>query len=269
MSSTIETPDLLSAIVAATRRIVEVRASRVTLGDMERRAAAVEPSPSRFVNAVAMTGRFNVIAECKRRSPSRGVLKGTYDPVAIATGYESAGAAALSVLTEPAFFDGSLEHLAAIRATTHLPILRKDFIVDRYQVLEARAAGADALLLIVAALSPSELVVLHRATLDAGLNPLVEIHDLAELDIALDAGATVVGVNNRNLRTLAVDWDVSFRAVDRIPNDVIAVAESGLKTGDDLRQLGRAGYDAFLVGESLMTARDPGQALAALLAGGV
>ena len=209
--------------------------------------------------------RLNVIAECKRRSPSRGVLKADYDAAAIARGYERAGAAAISVLTEPAFFDGHLEHLAAVRRAVELPILRKDFIVDRYQILEARAAGADAILLIVAALTPPALTQLHLAATDAGLDVLVEIHDLSELPIALDAGASIVGVNNRNLRTLAVDTEVSRHAVELIPEDVIAVAESGLTAAEDLRELKRAGYDAFLMGERLMTANDPGQALADVL----
>jgi indole-3-glycerol phosphate synthase len=195
------------------------------------------------------------------------VLKADYDPSAIARGYEHGGAAAISVLTEPAFFDGALEHLEAVRRVTRLPLLRKDFIVDRYQILEARAAGADAVLLIVAALSPQALKHLHETATGAGLDVLVEIHDLAELPIALDAGAAIVGVNNRNLRTLTVDTDVSLRAVERIPEDVIAVAESGLKNSDDVRRLQAAGYDAFLIGERFMSADDPGRALGDLLKG--
>jgi indole-3-glycerol phosphate synthase len=269
MSSTVETPDLLAAIVASTRRMVEVRSARVSFAELERLAATVEPRGGVFMNAISATGRPNVIAECKRRSPSRGVLRADYDPAAIARAYESAGAAALSVLTEPTFFDGSLDHLRSVRSTTGLPILRKDFIVDRYQILEARAAAADAVLLIVAALEARDLIGLHRAAVDAGLDVRVEIHELAELDVALEAGVTIVGVNNRNLRTLAVDREMSVKAIDRIPDDVTAVAESGLKTSDDLRRLGSAGYDGFLIGESLMTTPDPGAALAALLAGAV
>jgi indole-3-glycerol phosphate synthase len=265
MTSTAQTPDLLAAIVAATRRTVEVRAAQVPLQELSRRAAAAEPRPGRFRAALSRTDRLNVIAECKRRSPSRGVLKADYDPAAIATGYARGGAAAISVLTEAAFFDGHLDHIAAVRRVTDLPILRKDFIVDPYQVLESRASGADAILLIVAALTPAELEPLHRAATDAGLDVLVEIHDLAELPAALDAGASIVGVNNRNLRTLLVDTAASLQAVDRIPDDVIAVAESGLKTRSDLRDLKSAGYDAFLIGERFMTTNDPGQALADLL----
>ena len=267
MTSTAEAPDLLAAIVAATRRSVDVRRARVTLDDIERRAAHIEPRPRAFADALTRTGRVNVIAECKRRSPSRGVLRANYDPAAIASGYERAGAAAISVLTEPAFFDGALDHLEAVRRATTVPLLRKDFIVDRYQILEARAAGADAILLIVAALSANSLEELHRVATDQGLDVLVEIHDLQELPVALEGGASIIGVNNRNLRTLEVDTRVSRDAIELIPDGVVAVAESGLKTSADLRELKSAGYDAFLVGERFMTTDDPGSALADLLKG--
>src|SRR6202011_949963 len=155
------TPDLLKAIVAATRRIISTRAREVPLAEMERRAAAATPEPGRFRREVARTDRLNVIAECKRRSPSRGVLRQHYDPVEIAGGYERGGAAAISVLTEPTFFDGALEHLAAVRCATTLPLLRKDFIVDRYQIFEARAAGAAAVVFVHAAVGAGGLETLH------------------------------------------------------------------------------------------------------------
>ena len=267
MTSTATTPDLLAAMVAATAKAVSVRAAEVSLVEMDRRAAAVEPRTGRFRSALSRTDRINIIAECKRRSPSRGVLKADYDVVSIASGYEQAGAAAISVLTEPAFFDGSLEHLVAVRRATQVPVLRKDFIVDRYQIMEARAAGADAILLIVAALSPLELRQLHEAATEAGLDVLVEVHDLFELPVALDAGASIIGVNNRNLRTLDVDTGVSRRAVEMIPDEAIAVAESGLRTAADLNELKATGYDAFLIGERFMMTGDPGRALGDLLEG--
>jgi indole-3-glycerol phosphate synthase len=267
MTSTSDTPDLLAAIVAGTRRMIDVRAAQVPVGEIDRRAAMVEPRTGRFSAALSAAGRVNVIAECKRRSPSRGVLRADYDPVAIAEGYTRAGAAAVSVLTEPSFFDGHLDHLEAVRQATDLPILRKDFIIDRYQILEARAAGADAILLIVAALTPRELAGLHRIAIETGLDVLVEIHEIGELTVALDAGASIIGVNNRNLRTLGVDTAVSRRAIDLIPESAIAVAESGLKTAADLRDLQNAGYDAFLIGERFMTAEEPGRALSDLLSG--
>ncbi len=266
MSSTVQAPDLLAAIVAATRRIVEVRSARLSMAELERRAAQAATRPGAFRKALEQRDRISVIAECKRRSPSRGVLRASYDPADVALAYEQAGAAAISVLTEPTFFDGSLEHLESVRQVTSLPILRKDFIVDPYQILEARAAGADAVLLIVAALTPALLAGLHRAAEAAGLDVLVEVHDLAEIPIAIEAGASIVGVNNRNLRTLEVDKDVSLRAAEMIPESVVAVTESGLKTGADLASLREAGYDAFLIGERFMTADQPGSALRDLLA---
>jgi len=261
------TSDLLSAIVAATRRIVEVRSSLTPMAEMERRANAVTPAAGSFRQAISRADRVNVIAECKRRSPSRGVLRADYDPVSIARGYETHGAAAISVLTEPAFFDGSLEHLAAVRNAVTIPVLRKDFIVDRYQVLEARAAGANAVLLIVAALAPAELKTLHAQATDAGLDVLVEVHGLEELPAAVDAGARIIGVNNRNLRTLAVNTELSEQFIATLPRDVVAVAESGLKRGEDLIRLRGAGYHAFLIGERFMAADDPGRALGEILKG--
>jgi indole-3-glycerol phosphate synthase len=267
MTSTAQVPDLLAAIVAATERMVAVRQETLPLADIERLAGRVTPRTGVFEAAIARAGdRPNVIAECKRRSPSRGVLRKDYDAAAIARSYDENGAAALSVLTEPSFFDGSLDHLKAVRGVTSLPLLRKDFVVSRYQILEARAAGADAILLIVAGLDRKALATLHADATAAGLDVLVEIHDLAELTVALDAGARIVGVNNRNLRTLEVNTEVSANAIERIPDGVVAVAESGLKTPDDLRRLRSAGYDAFLVGERFMAAQNPGRALAELIA---
>ena len=257
--------DLLETIVAATRRIVEVRAANEPIAALAERAAAMPSPAGRFQAALSRTDRVNVIAECKRRSPSRGVLREEYDPVAIATGYAAAGAAAISVLTEPAFFDGSLDDLRAVRAAVTVPLLRKDFVVSEYQLIEANAAGADAVLLIVAALRPAELKVLHDHARRHGLDVLVEAHDARELSIAIDAGARIIGVNNRNLRTLQVDVHASETLIARMPADVIAVSESGLKTAADLARLEALGYRAFLIGERFMSATDPGAALAELL----
>jgi indole-3-glycerol phosphate synthase len=223
------------------------------------------PRADRFRAALAATDRINIIAECKRRSPSRGVLRPAYDPVAIAMAYEAAGAVALSVLTEPTFFDGALHHLDAVRHATELPLLRKDFVVDEYQLLEARTCGADAVLLIVAALPDAELRRLHQAAHGLGLATLVEVHDVDELDRAIAAGAEIIGVNNRNLRTLEVDAQASERLAERLPATVIAVSESGLRSADDLLRLRALGYHAFLIGETLMSAADPGEALRSLL----
>jgi indole-3-glycerol phosphate synthase len=257
-------PDLLRTIVAATQRITEVRAANEPRARLEARAAAWQPRGSRFESELGTAGRVNVIAECKRRSPSRGVMAQDYDPVRIARLYAEAGAAAISVLTEPAFFDGSLDHLAAVRAAVDTPLLRKDFIVDEYQILEARANGADAILLIVAALPQADLTRLQAFAWGQGLAALVEVHDGEELSRALDSGARVIGVNNRNLRTLAVDVRASDALASRLPADVVGVSESGLKTRADLERLAAAGYKAFLIGERFMTDPDPVGAIAAL-----
>jgi indole-3-glycerol phosphate synthase len=260
--------DLLGTIVATTRRIVEMREARESIDALRTRAERESPRPAhQFRAALARPDRLNVIAECKRRSPSKGVLRHEYDPAAIAGGYAAAGAAAISVLTEPTFFDGSLDHLRAVRAAVPIPILRKDFVVSEYQVLEAKAAGADAILLIVAALTPEQFRALASAAVTWGLDTLVEVHDADELSVALDAGADVIGVNNRNLRTLTVDVAASETLIARIPTDVVSVSESGLRTSDDLLKLRQMGYRAFLIGERFMTTADPGAALRDLLAG--
>jgi indole-3-glycerol phosphate synthase len=261
-----------------------VRERTVTKAALERLAGATAARPGRFLAALGppavsagpgvstgstvpagSTGRLNIIAECKRRSPSRGVLRADYDPAAVARSYVTGGAAAISVLTEPTFFDGSLTHLQEVRRAVDLPLVRKDFIVSEYQLLEARAAGADAVLLIVAALGPVELRALHDQALALGLDALVEVHDAVELGIALDAGAQVVGVNNRNLRTLDVDVRASEELIAGIPRGVVAVSESGLQTSADLRRLRELGYSAFLIGERFMTEQDPGAALAEMI----
>jgi indole-3-glycerol phosphate synthase len=257
--------DVLEAIVAATRRIVATRRAHEQDAVLEARASQRQPQTGRFREALSVPDRINIIAECKRRSPSRGVLRADYDPIALATSYERAGAAALSVLTEPTFFDGSLEHLAAVREAVRLPLLRKDFIVDSYQLLEARANGADAVLLIVAALGARELRTLLSAARAFGLAALVEVHDDADLERALEAGAEIIGVNNRNLRTLAVDVHVSERAAAKMPSAVVAVSESGIRTAEDMLRLRGMGYRAFLIGERLMAAANPGAALSDLL----
>lgn len=259
------TADVLTTIVAATRRTVETRAAREPLGRLARRAEARPLTRGRFRDRLARPAGINVIAECKRRSPSKGVLRADYEPVAIATGYAHAGAAAISVLTEPSFFDGSLAHLEAVRAAVSVPILRKDFIVSEYQLFEARASGADAVLLIVSALTPVELRELHAQATRLELDVLVEVHSADELQVALAAGAAVIGVNNRNLRTLAVDMALSERLAGAFPPGVVAVSESGLRTVNDIHRLRAAGYSAFLIGERFMSEADPGASLARML----
>jgi indole-3-glycerol phosphate synthase len=258
-------PDLLRTIVAATQQIIETRRAQEPMSALEGRAAARTPQGHRFEAALGLAGRVNVIAECKRRSPSRGVLAAHYDPIAIARKYEAGGAAAISVLTEPTFFDGALSHLTGVRDAVALPLLRKDFVVDEYQLLEARAAGADAVLLIVAALEQPELVRLQSRAWELGLAVLVEVHDDEELARAVGSGARVIGVNNRNLRTLAIDVGASERLAAKMPASVVGVSESGLQSRGDVERLAAAGYRAFLIGERFMTDPDPARAIADLI----
>lgn len=254
---------ILDAIVASTRRSVAVREARMPLAALLARPAVPSRTPGAFRRALE-GGRIagpRVIAECKRRSPSKGVLRRGYDPAAIARGYEAAGAAAISVLTEPAFFDGALEHLAAARAAVSIPVLRKDFIVTPYQVAEARAAGADAVLLIVAALDDASLARMLAVAAAAGLDALVEVHDASELSRAVSAGAGIIGVNSRNLHTLAVDMSTLEALVRDMPAGVVRVAESGIRDAATIARLGAAGYDACLIGERFMSEPVPGEAM--------
>jgi indole-3-glycerol phosphate synthase len=246
---------------------LELEAARASVPDvmMATRAEAVREATRGFRRALAEGPAPRVIAEIKRRSPSRGEIRPDFDPAACAKSYFEGGAAALSVLTDARYFGGRLEYLTQVRATVPLPLLRKDFVVAAYQIDEARVAGADAVLLIVAALSAKELGAFHARALALGLDALVEVHDEGELDRALEAGATLVGINNRDLRSFEVDLAVSERLAKRIPAEVLIVAESGISNGADVRRLTAAGARAFLVGESLMREPDPGIALRKLL----
>jgi indole-3-glycerol phosphate synthase len=221
--------------------------------------------PVRDFAAALGRDSLNVIAELKKASPSRGLIRADFDPVALAKGFESAGASALSVLTEEEFFQGDLKYMRDARAAVELPVLRKDFIVDPWQVWEARATNADSFLLIVAALNDALLAELLSLGRELGMEPLVEVHTREELTRALAAGARIVGVNNRDLRTLEVRIETSLELIEAIPEDCIAVCESGLRAHDDLTRLRAAGFDAFLIGEHLMSQPDPGVALRVLL----
>src|SRR5262249_17653918 len=221
------------------------------------------PPPRDFAAALSRDN-INIIAELKRASPSKGVLRNEYAPAVLASGLESAGAAALSVLTEEDFFHGSLGDLKEASRVTKIPILRKDFIIDPWQVWEARAAGADSFLLIAAILSGTTLTELLELGRELRMEPLVEVHERDELDRVIEAGAKIIGVNNRDLRDFQVHIETSLSLIEIIPDDCIAVSESGLRNHNDIERLRRAGFDAFLIGEHLMKEADPGFALRAL-----
>ena len=252
--------DILYRILAEKRREVEARKARGLFyrpfWDAPRRS---------LKEALSQGPGFRVIAEIKRASPSKGLIACDFDPVATARAYEEAGAAAISCLTDEPFFRGHLEYLAAVREVSSLPILRKDFIIDEVQIEEARAFGADAVLLIVAALSPAKLKALLEAGKALGLEALVEVHDEEELAVALSAGAEIIGVNNRNLKTFEVRLETSIELRRLVPKELPLVAESGIRGPEDIRRLREAGISAALIGESLMRADDQKKALKELI----
>jgi indole-3-glycerol phosphate synthase len=255
---------ILDEIVARKHREVAVARERVPTMALEGRLA-VAPPVRDFFGAVTAPGPIKLIAEFKRKSPSAGELRPGESIEEIVRGYAAAGAAALSVLTDAVGFGGSLVDLESARVAVSLPILRKEFVVDRYQVLEARAHGADAVLLIAECLDDCHLRSLYRDILDLGMTPLVELHDPEHLPRVIDLGATLIGINNRDLRTMTTDLDQVLRLRDRVPPECAVVAESGIRSRADVERLERAGIEAMLVGESLLRSPDPGVAAAALL----
>lgn len=254
---------VLDRILGETRSEIERRKREVPLAALE--ASAGPSAPRGFRRALQRSAGIAAIAEFKRRSPSAGALQESPDLLDILGAYERGGASALSVLTEGPNFGGSLDDLRAARGACRLPALRKDFVVDRYQLHEARIAGADAVLLIVAALGQSELLALRELARELGLDVLVEVHDAEELSRAVDAGAELIGVNNRDLRDFSVDVERTFALLDGMPAGATVVSESGISEPDQLRKLSEAGVHAVLVGEALMRAADPEQALGWLL----
>ena len=257
-------PTKLEEIVAAARARFAV--SKATLRS---NGMGVKPhQPRGFRENLAKFSKSGVaiIAELKKASPSKGLIRADFPVAELARELESAGAAALSVLTDERYFQGSLQNLQLASQATGLPCLRKDFIIDEFQLLEARANRADAVLLIVAALTDTELAHLTRRATELNLDVLCEVHDAGELRRALDAGCDLIGVNNRNLHTFQVDLNTSFELAELMPKNVVKVAESGIETGDDIARLRQAGYDAFLIGEALMRAASPGEALRESLA---
>lgn len=263
MAAEIKSGTVLDRIIEARRAAIAHR--RKSVPETVLRFGVKQAQPIRDFAAALGRDSLNVIAELKKASPSRGLIRADFDPVALARGFEAAGAAALSVLTEEEFFQGDLKYMRDARAAVALPVLRKDFIVDPWQVWEARATNADSFLLIVAALDDASLAGLLALGRELGMEPLVEVHTRAELARALAASARIIGVNNRDLRTLEVRVETSFELIEAIPEECIAVCESGLRSHEDLTRLRAAGFDAFLIGEHLMAQPDPAAALRALL----
>jgi len=267
----VHTETFLATILASTRATLAASKADVPVRDLERRAQ--EHHPRGWAAALGRQAASGpaIIAEIKKASPSKGLIRAAFDPAWLARRYRNGGAAALSVLTDEPYFQGSLRNLELASSAAPLPCLRKDFIVDEYQIVEARAHRADAVLLIAAALSGAELKYLAQAARSLSLDVLVEVHTASELDLVLDAlgesGADAIGVNNRDLRTFEVSPQISLALVERIPANVVRVTESGISTPDDITRLRHAGFDAFLIGESLMRQPDPGVALSELLAG--
>jgi indole-3-glycerol phosphate synthase len=252
---------ILDEILAHKRIEVAAARGRVSGPALAARARAVSEPPRGFRAALGAAERPRIVAEVKRRSPSRGEIRADFDPVTCARAYAGAGAAAISVLTDERYFGGHLDYLGAVRDAVSLPLLRKDFVVDPYQIDEARVAGADAVLLIASALDPAALVALREHALGRGLDVLVEVHDELELERALEAGADMVGINNRDLRSFEVDLGVTEKLAARVPDGVLVVSESGIFTPAQIARLEGAGAHAFLVGESLMREQDIGLAL--------
>ncbi len=255
---------ILEKIVATKHR--EVAAARAKVADSELRAKFADAPPVRdFFAPLAQAGPIKLIAEIKKASPSAGIIRDDFDPATIAKLYEAHGASCISVLTDVPYFQGSLDYLSAVRSAVGIPVLRKDFIVDTYQLLEARVAGADAVLLIAECLEDCNLRKLYNEAVELGMTPLVELYEPTNLPRVLETGATLIGVNNRNLHTFEVDLDHTLRLRCEVPDDCVLVGESGIKNRADVLRLEAGGVDAMLVGESLMREKNIGSAVDALL----
>ncbi|MBA1147786.1 indole-3-glycerol phosphate synthase TrpC [Ectothiorhodospiraceae bacterium WFHF3C12] len=261
-----DTPDILKRILRRKAEIVAERSEQVTLQAFAKRVESADP-PRGFRQALQSdidAGRAGVIAEVKRASPSKGLLREDFDPAAIARSYQAGGASCLSVLTDEDYFQGSDDDLVRARAACELPVLRKDFIIDAYQVYEARALGADCILLIAAALGDAALAELHGLAGELGMDVLVEVHDEAELERALALSPPLLGINNRDLRTFETDIETTLRLRAKVPEDCLLVTESGIHTREEVAYMSDHGVHAFLVGEAFMRAADPGEALKAI-----
>lgn len=265
-STSAGTPDILAKIIKVKVEEVAAASARVSLAEIRAQARAAAPVRdfAGALRAKVQAGKPGVIAEVKRASPSKGLLRDPFVPAEIASSYERHGAACLSVLTDRQFFQGALEDLVAARGACGLPVLRKDFMIDPYQVYEARARGADCILLIVAALELSRMRELEAVAFELNMSVLVEVHDAAEMDLALQLRTPLVGVNNRDLRTFETRLETTYSLMARVPKDKVLVTESGILRPDDVQGMRSRGIDCFLVGEAFMRAPDPGAELARL-----
>lgn len=252
-------PNILKKILSHKREEVDARKRLVSLADLQSHAESLK-APLSLFRALSV-GDLSVIAEIKKASPSAGVIREQFDPLEIAKAYVRAGASAISMLTDEKFFQGSLDFIKTVRPFVPIPILRKDFIIDPYQVVEARAYGADALLLIVAALEKSQLTELLHQTRELGMNALVETHTADEMEVAVESGARIIGINNRNLETFEIDLGITEHLAPMVPDGTLLVGESGLRTHDDIQRMIHANVDAVLVGTHFMSEPDPGEAL--------
>ena len=259
----IETPTILKKILDRKREEVTERKLLVPMVKLKEKAALASP-PRGFAAAITanvMRGQSAVIAEIKKASPSKGVIRESFDPAAIAQSYEQGGAVCLSVLTDVDFFQGADEHLRQARHATSLPVIRKDFIIDEYQIYEARAMSADCILLIVSALEEQQLYQLHEVALSLGMDVIIEVHNEAELDVALKLENPMVGINNRNLNTFEVSLENTYQLLGKIPVGKIVITESGIHSRDDVAAMRTHNVHAFLVGEAFMRSDDPGKKL--------
>lgn len=263
-----DTPTVLRKIIARKWEEIAERKAQVSLEQLKARVALQAPARG-FVKAIESKiaqGKAGVIAEIKKASPSKGVIREHFVPAELARSYEQGGAACLSILTDVDFFQGADEYLQQARAAVSLPVIRKDFLVDEYQIYEARAMGADCVLLIVAALTPEKLTELNTLAQSIGLDVLVEVHDEAELDVALELPNKLIGINNRNLHTFDVTLETTYKLLDKIGSDRIVVTESGILAPADVQAMRSKNVNAFLVGEAFMRADEPGAALAEFFA---
>ena len=255
---------ILDKIIATKRQEIDQARENVSIEQLQSQLTE-SPPPRDFFQALEGSGPIRLIAEVKKASPSAGIIRQDFDPVAIAQTYAAHGASCISVLTDQSYFQGSLDYLREVRSAVEIPVLRKDFIIDSYQLLEARAAGADAVLLIAECLDDCNLRKLHNEAVELGMTPLVELYDPENLPRVLEAGASLIGVNNRNLHTFEVDLGHTLKLRQQIPDSCVLVGESGIKNREDVLRLEQAGVDAILVGESLMREADIGAAVDSLL----